>query len=135
MHYRSGIDFGDPAQNSLFEFGLGVHPDLPQERVRHLAKERFDQIEPRTMLGRVNITKAVGSRCQVGARLLGDVGRMIIQNNPNRHPGRIMGVQVFEQRDEFPAAMTLLDPRHDVPVMATSVGAAASAWFCSATSW
>ena len=86
MDYRSGIDFRDPAQNSLFEFGLGLHPDLSQKRVRHLAKERLDQIEPRTVLGRVNITKAVGSRCQVGPRLLGDVSRMVVQNNPNRPP-------------------------------------------------
>src|SRR5437867_7463496 len=117
MHHGSSIDLRDPAQNSFFEFGFGFDPDLPQEGMRHLAKERFHQIEPGAVLGRVNITKAVGSGCQVGTRLLGDVSRMIIQNNPDRHPGRIIGVQVFEQRDELPAAMSLLYPRYHVPVL------------------
>src|SRR6266481_7433071 len=117
MYYRSSIDLGDAAQDSLFEFGFGFHPDLSQERVRHFAKKRFNQIKPRAVLGRVDVTKAVRPRCQVGARLPGDMGRMIIQNNPNRHPSRIISVQVLEQRDELPAAMSLLDPRHDVPVM------------------
>jgi hypothetical protein len=41
----------------LLSILIGLHPDLLQERVRHLAKERFDQIEPRTMLGRVHAAR------------------------------------------------------------------------------
>ena len=117
MHYRSGIDFRDPAQDSFFEIGLGTYPDLPQERMRHLAKERFHQIEPGAVLGRVNILKTVGPGCQVSARLLGDVSRVIIQNNPDGHLERVVGIQIFEQCDKFPAAMSFLHSRHDMTVM------------------
>ena len=60
MHDRSSINLGDPAQDSLFKFGFRFYSDVPQESVRHLAKERFNQIEPRPMFGRVDITEAVG---------------------------------------------------------------------------
>src|SRR6266699_1220332 len=117
MHYRSSIDFRDATLNPFFEFSFGFHSDLPEKSVRHLAKKRFDQIQPGTVLGRVDVTKAVRPCCQIGARFLGDVSRMIIQNNPNGHPRRIISIQVFEQRHKLPAAMSLLDSRHHVPVV------------------
>src|SRR6266576_6461146 len=83
MHDRSSIDFGDPAQDSLLKLLFGFHTDLPQERVRHLTEKRFHQIEPGTVLRRVDITKAIRPCCQVSACLLGGVRRMIIQNHPN----------------------------------------------------
>jgi hypothetical protein len=32
------VDFCDPQQYTLFQFRSGLHPNLPQERARHLAK-------------------------------------------------------------------------------------------------
>ena len=87
MHHRRRVDFRDPKENALFEFRLGFDPDLPQESVRHLPKECFDQIKPGTVLGRVNVGETIRSSGQVGARLFGDVSRMIVQNNPNRRFG------------------------------------------------
>jgi len=55
MHDGCRIDFGDAWQNPFFEFGFGLDPDLPQERVGHFAKERLHQIQPRAMLRRVHI--------------------------------------------------------------------------------
>ena len=61
MHYRGGVDFGDSAQDSILELGFGFHAHVSQERPGHFPKERFHQVEPGAMLGRVNIRKAVRS--------------------------------------------------------------------------
>jgi hypothetical protein len=41
-----GVDFRDALENPAPEFFPGLHPDVLQERARHLAKERLDDIEP-----------------------------------------------------------------------------------------
>ena len=114
---RSGAVGGNPLKNPRFEFRLGPNPDLSQERARHLAKERFHQIQPRAMRGRVDVAEAVGPASQIGACLLGNMGRMIVKDHPYDHMGRVMSIHIFEQRDEFPAAMPVLDPGHDMPVV------------------
>ena len=111
------VDFRDPKENARFEFRFGFDPDLPQEGMRHLPKEGLDQIKPGTVLGRVNVGETIRSSSQVCTRLFGDVRRMIVQNNPNRRFGGIVGVHVFEQGNELPAAMSLLDSGHDVAIV------------------
>ena len=108
MHDRRSIHLSNSKQDSLFEFRFGFDPDLPQKRARHLPKQGFHQIEPGAMLGRVNVREAVGPRCQVGARFFRDVRRVIVQDDPNRHSGRVVGIQILQQRDKLPAAMPLL---------------------------
>ena len=117
MYHGSRIDLGNPEEDSLFEFRFGFDPDLPQERVRHLAKKGLHQVEPQAMFGRVDVRETVRPTRQISARLLRDVRRVVVQDNSDRQLGRIIGVQIFEQRDKLPAPMSFLDSSHHMPVV------------------
>src|SRR5206468_6310429 len=59
----------------------------------------------------VNVFETIGTCGQKGSGLLRDVGRMIVQNEPNGAVRRVGGVEVLQQGDKLPAAMTPLDVR------------------------
>ena len=87
---------------------------MPEKRSANLGEEGLHQIEPGPMLGRVDILKPVGTSRQVGPSLLGDMGRMVAQNDPDPGMRRIVGVQILEKGDEFLAPMPFLDPGDDL---------------------
>jgi hypothetical protein len=64
--------------DSLFEFLFGFDSHKTQEGASHLAEERLDEIEPRTMLGRKGKLKAVGIRLEPLDGFFGDMGRVIV---------------------------------------------------------
>src|SRR5262245_51737736 len=57
------------------------------------------------MRGSMNVLETIGPGGQKGPRLFGDVGRMIVQNQPNRVVGRVVGVEILQQGDKLPAPM------------------------------
>ena len=109
-----GVNLGNAPLDPLLEFGPGGDTDMPEKRSAHLGEEGLHQIETVPMLGRVNILKSVGTSRQVGPSLLGDMGRMVVQNDPETGMRRIIGVQILEKGDEFLAQMPFLDPGDDM---------------------
>ena len=61
MNNRFGVDFRDALEDAAAEFLPGLNPDVPQERARHLPKERLDDIEPRSVGGRQDVFESVGA--------------------------------------------------------------------------
>lgn len=51
---------------------------MPEKGPAHLGKEGFDQVEPRAMLGCMDINEAVGARGKIRPSFLGDMGRMVV---------------------------------------------------------
>ena len=78
---------------------------MSEERTRHLAEQRLDNVKPRAVSGSIDVLETIGPGGQKGPRLLGDVGRMIVQNQPDGEVGRIVTIQVLQQGDKLPAAM------------------------------
>ena len=88
----------------------GLYANVAQESARHLAEERLDEIQPGSVFGRQNIMEPIGTGRQVGLGLLGEVRRMVIQDQTQDPIRRVESIQVLEQSDEFAAAMPPLDP-------------------------
>ena len=68
------------------------------------------------MFGGMDIDKPVGPGRQKRACLLGNVGRMVIQNHPDRRRRRITGVDFFEQLDKLPTLVPIMDLGDDMSV-------------------
>ena len=96
MNNRFSVDFGNPLQDAFPQFLPGVHPDLFQERARHLAKQRFYYVQPGTVGRREDVFEPVGTSGQISPRLLRGVGGVIVQNQPDRGVGWIMGMQFLD---------------------------------------
>src|SRR5216684_5117521 len=69
------------------------------------------------MLRCQHILKAIGAGSQVGLSLFGNVRRMVVQNDPYGAAGRVVLVEILEQSDEFPAAMSPLDTSCDMTLV------------------
>ena len=96
------FDFDDPLPANTEFSGQGflvgpprLHPDMAQERMRHLAKQGLHDIEPGPVSGRKHVFEPVGFAGQERAGLLGDTCRVIVQHQPDRTIGRIVTVQIF----------------------------------------
>ena len=109
-----GVDLGNALLDPLLEFGPGGDADMPEKRSAHLGEEGFHQIEPGPMLGRMDILEPVGTGGQIRPGLLGHMGRMVVQNDPDPGMGRVVGVQIFEKGNEFLASMPFLYPGNDM---------------------
>jgi hypothetical protein len=70
---------------------------MSEKRSTHLGEEGFHQVEPGPVLGRMDILEPVGTSGQIGPGFLGDIGRMVVQNDPDPGMGRIIGVQILSQ--------------------------------------
>ena len=74
------------------------------------------------MLRGVDVGEAVGPRCEIGAGLLGNVGRVVVQDDAD---GAVLGViimKVFEEGDEFLASVTGFDTGDDVSILKIQSG-------------
>jgi hypothetical protein len=69
------------------------------------------------MLWRQQVLKAIGTGSQVSSSLLGNMRGMVIQDDSNGALGRIVLVQILEQRDEFAAAVPVLHAGRDVALV------------------
>src|ERR1700733_315133 len=55
---RLAIEVVEVCHDPLLEFGFRSHPDVTQDRARHLREEAFDQVKPRAMLWREHKAEA-----------------------------------------------------------------------------
>src|SRR5262249_52599822 len=75
-----------------------------------LEKNPSMKIEPGTVRGREGELEAAGGLlCKPGLCLLGDVCRMIVEDQLDRGMGRIGGIYQLEEFDEFTTAVAILD--------------------------
>ena len=104
------VEVFEVGQDSLFQFGLGCHPDMTEQRPRHLGEEAFDKIEPRAMLRREHKAEAtLWLGRQPSLRLLRNVRGMIVEDQFDGGLSGIGGVEPLEEADELARAMTILD--------------------------
>jgi hypothetical protein len=79
------VDVVDGGHDSIFQFLFGGDPDVAQHRAGKLGEEAFDEIEPRTMLGREDKGEApfrLGGEPSPG--FLGHVRRVIVEDELDR---------------------------------------------------
>ena len=89
----------------MFQVVFGRDSDVPQECARHFREGAFDQVEPRTMLGRMNILEAPGAAAEIGHGLLRDMGRVVVQYHTDDGILGVVRVELFEQTDELDATV------------------------------
>jgi hypothetical protein len=78
---------------SIFEFLFGGDADVAQHRAGELGEEALDKVEPRTVLRREGEFEAVGRlACEPSSGLLGNMRRMIVEDQLDRRIGRIGGI-------------------------------------------
>ena len=91
MTYARGlgvdVELVDVAFETLPEFVLAGDADAAQNRPRHLAEEGLDQVQPRRVLRREHELEAVGHRAGIGARLLRDVRRVVVEDQVQLRAG------------------------------------------------
>src|SRR5258708_5754396 len=117
MNHWSRIDFRDSQQDAFAQLFPGTDSDVTQKGASHLAKEGLHNIKPRSMFGCQHVLEPVGAGCQKGLGFLGDVRRMVVQNDPYGAVGRIVLVQILKQSDKFAAAMSPLNARSNVALV------------------
>ena len=110
MDDRILIDVIHGSHEAILEFLFGCDADVAQHRTSELGEEPFDEIEPGTVRGREGELEAAGGLlCKPGLGLLGDVCRMIVEDQLDRGVARIGGIDQLEEFDEFAAAVAILD--------------------------
>ena len=97
MDDGSGIDFGDALKYPSLEFVERLDSDMSQKTACHFAKQGFDDVEPRAMLGRQDVLKTVGASGEKRPRLFGNVCGMIVQDYADGALRGIPRVEVGQQ--------------------------------------
>ena len=101
--------------DAVLEFLFGCDADVAQHRAGELGEETLDEIEPGAVLGGEDKGEAafrLGGEPSLG--LLGDVRRMIVEDQLDRRMARIGGVEELEEFNEFAAAVAVLDESVDL---------------------
>ena len=110
MHDWRGVDFRDPLEYSLAQFCPGLNADVAQEGPCHFAKQRFDDVEPRSMLRCQHILEAIRACAAF-------LSRCVVEDQSNGAIGGVPRVQVFKQIDELVAAVPPFDAGGNTTVM------------------
>ena len=101
------IHGGDDA---LLEFLFRGDADVAQNRAGELGEKALDEVKPGAMGGREGEGEAMrGLERDKGSGLLGEVRRMIVEDQLDRGVGRIGGIDKLEEFDEFATAMAVPD--------------------------
>ena len=79
MHNGRLIDLGDALEDACAQCSPALDLDASQERAGHLAEKRLHQIKLGTVRGCVDVDETIRPRRQIGHRLIGDVGRVIAE--------------------------------------------------------
>jgi len=88
---------------------------VAEDRAGELGEEALDEVEPGAMLGREGELEAAGRACgEPRFGFLGDVGRVIVEDELDGGAGRISGIEKLEEFDELSAAMAILDKGVDL---------------------
>ena len=90
--------------DAVLEFLFGCDADVAQDGAGELGEEALDEIEPGAVLGREGEFESAGRLLgEPGFGLLGDVRRMIVEDQFDRRMAGIGGVEELEEFDEFAA--------------------------------
>src|SRR5215469_12261496 len=103
--------------NALDQFGCAANTYSSQHCPRHLAELIFDQVQPGAVCWGEHKNEPLRHGLQVTARLLGDMRRMVVQDQPDLLLFRIRAVQLFEKGDEVAAVVRLADGLDDLPTV------------------
>src|SRR3990172_3144183 len=109
------VELGEVGEDTGFELRLRMNTYAPQQGARQLGEEDLDKVQPRPMLGGEGELEAVGHGGQVRLSLLGDMSRVVVQDDADLALLGIMRVDVLEPGHELPAAMPLLHAGEQLP--------------------
>ena len=110
MDDRVSIELVHGGDDALLEFLFRCDSDVAQDGAGKLGKEALDEIEPGAVLGREGEFEAAGGLLgEPSFGFLGDVRRMIVEDQLDRRVGWIGGVEKLEEFDEFAATVAVLD--------------------------
>ena len=119
---RRGVELRNAFENARLQLVYRVDPDMAKEGARHFGECALNQIEPRPMLGRVNVFEAPGSCCQPREGFFGDMVRVVVQHQADDRVFGIVLLQAFEQGDEFHAAVAVLNIGEDLARVQINTG-------------
>ena len=101
MNDGAAVDPVDFGEDSLTQLRQGSDADMAKHVAGELGEE-FDEIEPGAVFGRVDEREAsFGLLGEPSHRLLGFVGGVIVEDELDRGRGRMGGVELFQEFDEF----------------------------------
>jgi hypothetical protein len=107
---RFAVEVVEVGENSRFELILGCAANAAEPGSGHLGEEPFHQVEPGAVFRGKHQGEAalwLGGKPPVG--LLGDVCRVVVEDQLDSGVRRIGGVDFLEKADELPRAMPILD--------------------------
>src|SRR5579864_2981070 len=88
---------------------------MPEHRTGELGEEALDEVEPGAMLRCESELEAPGGLSgEPSSGFLGDMRRMVVEDQMDRGLGRIGAVDELEEFDEFPATVAILDQSVDL---------------------
>jgi len=91
--HRVFIHFAEVHLDASLEFFFGRHPYTAEQGLGHLPKERLDQVQPGAVRGGEDEFEPVRHRGQIGSRLPGKMGGVIIENHANARRSGVVGVR------------------------------------------
>src|SRR6478752_3593202 len=95
---RLAIEVVEVRHDPLLEFGFRSHPNVTQDRARHLREQALDQVEPGAMLWREHEAEAaLALSGKPLVRLLRHMRRMIVQDQLYRGIGRVGRIEPLEK--------------------------------------
>jgi hypothetical protein len=98
------------SHDAILEFLFGGDTDVAEDGAGELGKKALNEIEPGAVLRCEGEFEAAGGLIgEPSSGLLGDVGRMIVEDQLNRRMGRIGGIEKLKEFDKFAAAMAIPD--------------------------
>ena len=101
--------------DAVLELLFGCDTNVAQDGAGELGEETLDEIEPGAVLGREGEFELTGRRLgEPSLGLLGDLRRMIVEDQLDRCVGRIRGIEELEELNEFAAAVAVLDEGVDL---------------------
>jgi hypothetical protein len=120
--HRGGVDLGNAGGDALFELSHRGDAYVSQKRAHHFRERELNQIEPRAMLGRVNVLESSRARMRIGHRFLRNVRRVAVQHNTNNSALGVVRIKLLEQADEFDAAVEVFNISKDVAAVQVNGG-------------
>src|SRR5208337_3610364 len=109
------VEVVDCGHGAVLELLFGCDSDVAQDGAGELGEETLDEIEPGAVLGREDEVESTGRLLgEPSLGLLGDVRRMIVEDQLDRCVGRVGGIEELEELNEFAAAVAVLDEGVDL---------------------
>ncbi len=87
-----GIHLVEVQVDAIDQFLFAGDADATEHSSRHLAEHGFHDVQPGAVLGCEDELEPLRVKAKVSSRFLGNVRRMIVQQQPNPGLRRILGV-------------------------------------------